>query len=243
MIVAGSAVAAGYFVYGLTGFGSSIVAIPVLTQVVALRTATPVMLLLDLAAGLIVGTRGFRSVSGVELRRLIPWLAIGILFGVGVLVSVPEAPLKVLLGVSLLLYSSWRLLSRQEFRRIRTIWSIPLGLAGGSLTAIFGTGGPLYTIYLAGRLSDADQRRATISALITITAIFRLVLFSASGLYRNPEVLSLAIFLFPCGALGLVIGAWLRGRVPPARLLKALWAMLFLSGVNLLARAVLSALV
>ncbi|WP_143753534.1 sulfite exporter TauE/SafE family protein [Caballeronia arationis] len=242
MLVAGSIVAVGYFVYGLTGFGSSIVAIPVLTQVVALRTATPVMLILDLAAGLLVGARGFGRVSKAELRRLIPWLAIGILFGVGVLVSVPEEPLKVLLGVSLLLYSSWRLLSRQEFSTIRTFWSAPLGLAGGCLTAIFGTGGPLYTIYLAGRLSDADQRRATISALITITALFRLVLFSASGLYRNTEVLSLTIFLFPCGAVGLLAGTRLRGRIPPAGLLKTLWAVLLLSGISLLARTVFDAL-
>jgi uncharacterized protein len=205
-----------------------------------LRTATPVMLILDLAAGLLVGMRGFRLVSRAELRRLVPWLSIGILIGVAVLVSAPEGPLKVLLGISLLLYSTWRLVSRQEFRAIRTGWSVPLGLAGGCLTAIFGTGGPLYTIYLAGRLSDADQRRATISLLITITALFRLLLFSASGLYKNPEVLSLATFLFPCGAVGLTAGTWLRGRVPPARLLKTLWVVLFVSGVNLLARTVFS---
>ena len=52
--VAGGVVAIAYLVYGLTGFGSSIVAIPLLTQLVPLRTATPVMLVLDLVAGMLV---------------------------------------------------------------------------------------------------------------------------------------------------------------------------------------------
>jgi uncharacterized protein len=239
LLIAGLSVAAGYFVYGLTGFGSSIVAIPVLTQVVALRTATPVMLILDLAAGLLVGLRGIRLVSTAELRRLMPWLAIGLFAGVFILVAAPEAPLKILLGGSLLVYSAWRLISRQASSTIRPVWSVPLGLAGGCLTAIFGTGGPLYTIYLAGRLSDAEQRRATISTLITITALLRLVMFSASGLYHNPEVLDLALCLLPCGALGLGLGTWFRGRVSPARLLKTLWFVLFVSGANLCARTAL----
>ncbi|HEY1214913.1 MAG TPA: sulfite exporter TauE/SafE family protein [Bryobacteraceae bacterium] len=242
LLIAGLSALAGYFVYGLTGFGSSIVAIPVLTQVVALRTATPVMLILDLAAGLLVGMRGIRLVSTSELRRLMPWLAIGLLSGVFVLVAAPEGPLKLLLGGTLLIYSSWRLVSRQTFSTIRPAWSVPLGLAGGCLTAIFGSGGPLYTIYLAGRLSDADQRRATISTLITITALLRLLLFSASGLYKNPEVLMLALCLFPCGAIGLCLGTWFRGKVSPTRLLKALWLVLLVSGINLSARTALSLL-
>jgi uncharacterized membrane protein YfcA len=239
LLIAGMSVAAGYFVYGLTGFGSSIIAIPVLTQVVALRTATPVMLILDLAAGLLVGIRGVRLVSKSELRRLMPWLSIGLLIGVFVLVAAPEGPLKLLLGLTLLAYSAWRLVSRQGFSTIRPVWSVPLGLAGGCLTAIFGTGGPLYTIYLAGRLSDADQRRATISTLITVTALLRLVLFSASGLYKNPEIPMLVLCLLPCGAIGLCLGTWFRGKVSPARLLKALWLVLIVSAINLSARTAL----
>jgi uncharacterized protein len=239
LLIAGLSVMAGYFVYGLTGFGSSVVAIPVLTQVVALRTATPVMLILDLGAGLLVGMRGIRSVSTAELRRLMPWLVIGLLSGVFILVATPEGPLKLILGGALLVYSTWRLLSRQTAGTIRPSWSVPLGFAGGCFTAIFGTGGPLYTIYLAGRLTNAEERRATLSTLITITALLRLLLFSASGLYQNPEVLALVLGLLPCGAIGLGLGTWFRGKVSPARLLKALWLVLLMSGINLFARTAL----
>ena len=236
--VAGGVVAIAYLVYGLTGFGSSIVAIPLLTQLVPLRTATPVMLVLDLGAGMLVGMRNLQAVEASELKRLGPWLCMGLLLGVSVLVSVPETPLELLLGVCLLTYSLWRVASRGEFREIGGGWALPLGFFGGCLTAVFGTGGPVYTIYLAGRLRDPDQRRATISALITATAVARLLLFSASGLYANPAVLPLVGFLLPCGAIGLFAGARLRSVISAARVLSLLWFVLIIAAANLIVRSV-----
>jgi len=236
--VAGGVVAIAYLVYGLTGFGSSIVAIPLLTQLVPLRTATPVMLVLDLVAGMLVGMRNLQSVQTRELTRLGPWLCIGLLLGVSVLVSVPEKPLELILGVCLLTYSLWRVRSSGEFREIGGRWALPLGFFGGCLTAVFGTGGPVYTIYLAGRLRDPDQRRATISTLITATAVARLILFAASGLYKNPAVLPLASFMLPCGAVGLFAGARLRSVISAPRVLTLLWIVLIVAAVNLIIRSV-----
>lgn len=238
IVVAGSVVAFAYLVYGLTGFGSSIVAIPLLTQLVPLKTATPVMLVLDLVAGMLVGMRNLRSVQTRELQRLAPWLCIGLLLGVSVLVSAPEKPLELILGVCLLVYSLWRVTSRGEFREIGGRWALPLGFFGGCLTAVFGTGGPVYTIYLAGRLRDPDQRRATISALITATAVARLGLFAVSGLYRNPAVLPLASLLLPCGAIGLFAGARLRRAISAPRVFMLLWIVLILAALNLIIRSV-----
>lgn len=235
--VAGGVVAIAYLVYGLTGFGSSIVAIPLLTQLVPLRTATPVMLVLDLVAGMLVGMRNLRFVQTQELKRLGPWLCIGLLLGVSVLVSVPEKPLELVLGVCLLAYSLWRVTSRGEFREIGGRWALPLGFFGGCLTAVFGTGGPVYTIYLAGRLRDPDQRRATVSTLITATAVARLMLFAASGLYKNPAVLPLASILPPCGAVGLLAGARLRSAISAPRVLTLLWIVLIVAAINLIIRS------
>lgn len=234
MIAAGSAVALAYMVYGVTGFGASIVAIPILTQLIPLRSATPVMLLLDLSAGLLIGAFQMKSVRLDELRKLGPWLAGGLLFGVTVLVTAPERPLKLLLGVFLIAYAGWRLLSRDDGRTLAAAWAVPLGLSGGCLTGVFGTGGPLYTIYVAGRVRDHDERRATLSTLITLTAFARLGLFGASGLYANARVLPLAAWLLPCGAIGLLAGARLRRVIPRDRILKLVWMILIAAGCSLL---------
>jgi uncharacterized protein len=235
--VAGAIVALAYLVYGMTGFGSSIIAIPMLTQLIPLKTATPVMLLLDMLAGIVVGLRNLKAVQLDELRKLGPWLCIGLVLGVTLLVSAPEKPLELTLGICLVAYSAWKLMSSGEFRALSAGWALPLGVSGGCLTAVFGTGGPVYTIYLAGRVRDAEQRRATISTLITATAFARLFLFSASGLYKNPTVLPLAGWLLPCGAIGLTAGALLRTRVPAARVSTLIWILLILAGTNLVIRS------
>jgi len=238
VVAAGAIIALAYLVYGLTGFGSSIVAIPMLTQLVPLRTALPVMLVLDLVAGMLVGMRNLRAVQTRELGRLGPWLCIGLVVGVSVLVSVPEKPLELALGVCVLSYSLWKMTSRGEFRQISRLWAPPLGLFGGCLTAMFGTGGPIYTIYLAGRLRDADQRRATISTLITATAVARLFLFSVSGLFSNPVVMLLVMCLLPCGAIGLFAGARLRNAISAQTVLMLLWIVLIVAALNLIVRSV-----
>lgn len=238
VLAAGAIVAVAYLVYGLTGFGSSIVAIPMLTQLVPLRTALPVMLVLDLVAGMLVGMRNFRRVQAQELGSLAPWLCVGLVLGVSLLVSVPEKPLELALGVCVLTYSLWKMASRGEFREISRRWAPPLGFCGGCLTAVFGTGGPVYTIYLAGRLRDAEERRATISTLITATAVARLVLFSVSGLYGNPVVAPLILCLLPCGAIGLLAGARLRSAIPARSVLMLLWTVLIVAAINLIVRSV-----
>ena len=44
-----------YTVYGLTGFGSTIVAMPLLAHLYPLRFAVPMMLVFDISAGLLLG--------------------------------------------------------------------------------------------------------------------------------------------------------------------------------------------
>ena len=62
-------VALAYVVYGLTGFGASIVAIPLLAHIFPLRFAVPMMLLFDLGAGLLLGWRHHRIVDRALPRQ------------------------------------------------------------------------------------------------------------------------------------------------------------------------------
>src|SRR5437868_974112 len=167
-----------YTVFGLTGFGSSITAMPLLVQVIPLRMAVPLMLVFDLCSGLLLGLKNRRVVDRKELLRLIPFMLVGMALGVIVLVKAPERVLLLVLGVFILGYSAWSLLLRREPKRLSVGWSAPLGMVGGVFTALFGTGGPIYTIYLARRLDDKAVLRATISSLTFVTGISRLVLFS-----------------------------------------------------------------
>jgi uncharacterized protein len=97
----------------------------------------------------------------------------------------------------------------------------------------------VYTLYLAGRIIDTARLRATIAAVILGSALVRLLLFTGSGFFTQPGLLSLAALLLPCALLGYVIGSRLQARLPQARVRRAIWMLLLLSAASLLARGVM----
>ena len=59
--LAAFSVALGYGMFGFSGFGANIVALPLLVQVVPLRMAVPLLLLLDLLSTVMLGARSWRQ--------------------------------------------------------------------------------------------------------------------------------------------------------------------------------------
>jgi uncharacterized protein len=225
-----------YTVFGLTGFGSSITAMPLLVQLIPLKMAVPLMLIFDLCSALLMGLKNRRVIDRKELLRIIPFMLVGMTVGVVALVKVPERWLLLVLGIFILAYSAWSLLLKREPKPLRPAWSVPLGMAGGMFTALFGTGGPIYTIYLTRRLDDKAVLRATISALIFVTGISRLVFFSTAGLFNQASLLRLAAILLPCSLLGLFLGNRLHSRLPAERVVQAIWVILIAGGISLVLR-------
>ena len=227
-----------YIVYGLTGFGSSITALPLLVQFIPLREAVPLILVFDLFVGVLMGLNNRRVIDRGEVKRLLPFMLVGMVLGVTLLVSVPERALLILLGVFVLAYSAWSLVLRPEVKPLSSRWAGAFGTFGGVFTALFGTGGPIYTIYLARRLPDKTVLRATISGLLFLSALARLVLFTGAGLYAQPQVLPVAAVLLPCALLGLYLGNHLHHRLPQQRVVQLVWVILIVGGAGLMWRGI-----
>lgn len=225
-----------YTVYGLTGFGAAIVGIPLLAHFLPLRFAVPMMLVFDLFAGLLLGLKQRKHLDKKELLRLLPYLLIGMAAGATLLALASERWLLLLLGSFVLSYAGWSLLSKRAPAPVAAVWAIPAGVVGGAFTALYGTGGAIYMIYLARRLPDKTVMRATIGVLIFGTALIRLVLFAGSGFYNQRGLLPLAFALLPCALIGYLAGTHLHQRVPSQRAVQAVWLLLIVGGASLLWR-------
>jgi uncharacterized membrane protein YfcA len=223
----------GYTVYGLTGFGSAITSMPLLVLFIPLRMAVPLMLVFDLCAGLLLGLRNRRFIAGREALRVIPFMLAGMAVGLLALVHAPERSLLVVLGVFILAYAGWSLLARGAPKPLGAAWAAPLGVVGGIFTALFGTGGPFYTIYLTRRLQDKLVLRATISGVLLFSAVTRLILFTGAGLYKQNSLPALAALLLPCALGGLYLGNRLHQRLPAERIRQAVWVVLTVGGASL----------
>lgn len=229
-------ITSAFAVFGLTGFGSSIVAVPFLAQFFPLHFVVPLMALLEPCVALLFGTRNHRAVSRPEILRMLPFLLCGMAVGSIVLVTVSEQILLFGLGGFVLAYVCWTLLSKPGEQLASAAWAAPSGLVGGMFSAVFGTGGPVYVMYLARRLRDKDALRATIAIAILLSGLVRLAIFSVSDLYHS-EVLWLAAMLIPCALFGLYAGTLLYRRLPARRVVHAVYVVLVVGGLNLIVRA------
>ena len=231
-----AAVLAAYTIFGMTGFGSAVIAVPILVHFVPLTFAVPLVLLLDLVATLTVGALNWRLVDRAELLRLLPFMLVGIAAGVMVLVSVEPRWLLLALGIFVLANAMWNLVRTVPAGRVSALWSLPAGVAGGVFSALFGTGGPIYTTYLVRRVEVASFR-ATISCIILMSALVRLVTFGSTGLIQQPGLLPHWLWLLPVCALGVFAGSRLHARLAPAHVRRALFALLAVSGAGVIVRA------
>lgn len=240
LLAIAAAVALGYTLFGFGGFGANVVALPLLAHWVPLRFAVPMMLLLDLSASAFLGLRNRRLIDLRELGRLVPWMLAGMTIGATLLAKAGDRLLLALLGIFVVAVASWSLFGPKTAvpgAPVSPRWAAPTGLGGGVFSALFGSGGPLYTIYLASRVRDPSRLRASIAALILGAASVRGVLFLFNGLLAQPGLLASSLALLPGAALGYFVGSRLHATLPAARVQQGVWLMLIGSGVSLIWRS------
>ncbi|KQT11304.1 sulfite exporter TauE/SafE family protein [Ramlibacter sp. Leaf400] len=226
-----------YTVFGLTGFGAAMVAVPVLVQVVPLQFAVPLIVLLDLLATTLVGLRNGKLVSRKELLRLSPFLLLGVWIGATALARLDARWLLIGLGVFVIAMAARSLLSPAADQRVlHSGWVVPAGLAGGMFSALFGTGGPIYTMYLSRRLPDLETFRATIATVIFLSAIVRLAAFAGTGLLHQEGLVLTAASAVPFSLGGLALGASLRKKIAPATVKRLLLVFLTAGGCGVILR-------
>jgi uncharacterized membrane protein YfcA len=167
-VVAPVVILFAYTIFGISGFGSTIIAVPLLAHFLPVAFLVPMFVLLDLAAALVIGTSSREHLSREEMKNLLPFMFVGIVLGVTLLVKVPQDWLRAALGVFALAVGVYSIVNPVLVKTISKWWKVPVGIAGGSIAAVFGAGGPIYAAYLSGRLKDKSQIRATMSTLISI---------------------------------------------------------------------------
>lgn len=192
------AIALAYIVFGVAGFGTALVAGPILILCLPLSKIIPLLVLLDFVAAFGNWLPSRRDVARSELLRLLPCMAVGCVIGVLFLLNLKSDVLLLLMGIFITAYALYSLAVKVKPRQVASGWAIPTGITGGLFGALFGSGGFLYALYLNARLPK-DAARATQSALISCSTVVRLSLFVIAGVYADGTLLLLAACLLPAG--------------------------------------------
>ncbi|MBM4181059.1 MAG: sulfite exporter TauE/SafE family protein [Betaproteobacteria bacterium] len=227
-----------YFVRGISGFGSGLVAVPLLALRFPLTQVVPFMLIADFAASALVGGLNFRRVEWAEIRRLLPATLVGVALGTSLLVSLPASVLLSVLGGFILLFAVRGLLSQAgPFTPASPRWAWPAALSGGAVSGLFGTGGPPYVIYLSHRIRDKSALRATLSALFFLEGLLRILAFLAAGLLWSTTVWWHSLLAAPLILAALFAGSHVHTRLSDAQMLRLVNLLLLGSAAAVLAKA------
>ncbi|MFL6653849.1 MAG: sulfite exporter TauE/SafE family protein [Sulfurifustis sp.] len=239
LAIAALVVTCGYFVFGLSGFGSALVTVPVVSHLWPVQFVLPVLALLDVSAGMYLGVRHHEQAERGELTRMIPLAFIGAVIGVALLVDLPRDASMAGVGGFALLYGLYTLVEKGTPRMVGRQWAYVSGVTGGAIGALFGIGGPAYVIYLSRRIHDKSVLRATIATMVIFSVASRLVIFAFAGLLGRNEIMT-ALFLLPFAFAGIWAGGHVHLRVSREQLGRVISALLIATGISLLMRAVVS---
>ncbi len=237
MAAAAAILLAAYFIRGITGFGSGLIAVPLLALFLPLQFVVPVVLLLDFTASLVLGGLHFKRVQWGEVGALMPFSLVGVALGTSLLVKLPQGPMLIVLAVFIFAFAVRSVLNLHGDKPVSRLWAVPASLTGGTVGGLFGTGGPPYVIYLAHRIRDKGELRATLSAVFFIEGLTRIVSFLIVGLLMSTQV-----WIAFVAALPLVLGAlYLGGRahvgLAPAQMTRLVGVLLLVSSASLLIKA------
>lgn len=239
-LIAPLVVFAGYVAFGISGFGSTIIVVPILAQFLPLKFVVPLMVLLDLAAIMMMrANKGLQARNMKEIGSMLPFMLIGMVLGAYLLKSAPERYLMLALGLFVAGYALITLLRNKAVGTIAPWWRIPISLLGGTASSLFGTGGPIYAIYVSRRLHNPTVMRATMSTIIAISVVVRVVIFLLSGLLLKADLGIAVITLLGFMAGGMLMGMKLHGRMKPEQVRKVVHLLLVVSGISLVIRALL----
>jgi uncharacterized membrane protein YfcA len=198
------------------------------------------MVLLDLSAILIMrANKGLQARDMKEIGSMLPFMLIGMALGAYLLKSAPERYLMLALGLFVAGYALITLLRNKAVGTITPWWRIPISLSGGAASSLFGTGGPIYAIYVSRRLHNTTVMRATMSTIISISVVVRVVIFLLSGLLLKIDIGIAVIALLGFMAGGMLLGMKLHKRMNPEQVRKVVHLLLVVSGSSLAIRALL----
>lgn len=225
-----------YIIRGATGFGSALIAVPVLALFLPLQFVVPLILVLDFTSSVVLSRHSRDDINWRELFTILPFCVFGIMIGGVLLINLPKEPLLLGLAGFVIFFGIRNVFKLGSTERMSRWWACPLGLTGGTVGALFGTGGPPCMIYLSRRLPNKAQIRATFSSLFMIDSALRVVVFLSLGLFFQDTMLYAILASLPIMALGLVLGHKIHQSLSDSQLIQVIGILLLLSGIALIGK-------
>jgi uncharacterized membrane protein YfcA len=226
------------FIQGLSGFGSALIAVPLLSLFLPMRFVVPFILLIGLSINFMLLRESKGHIQVSKSLVLFAGSLPGIPLGVITLAACPEWVLQLILG-GLLLFVSLSSISRHNFQLAPGFgWAVFSGLISGWLGGSLGTSGPPAIIYLSSQPWPKEMIKATLVCYFFISGLLVIGMQASQGLFTS-SVLYAYLLALPVIFLGVACGSISFQRINQAQYVLLINVLLAALGVISLIKAML----
>ncbi|OLB03877.1 MAG: hypothetical protein AUH14_12320 [Candidatus Rokubacteria bacterium 13_2_20CM_69_15_1] len=220
---------------GLAGFGIGLVSLAFLPYLMSPSEAIVLTTLYAAAFALAIFVPVRRDFTPARVADLIVGTVVGTPLGVWALATFPAGVLNRLIGVMLLVAVGleWRRLYPEKLEGRR--WGLGAGVLAGVIGGAVGTPGPPVVLYATTQGWGPRTIKANLQAFFVVNQAVILAGYGWAGLLTDEVWRLAAVFAVPAIA-GVALGVGLFNRVDPVRFRRIVFALLFVSGLALLAR-------
>ena len=220
----------GSMIYATFGFGDALFAMPFLSTLIGIKTATPLMTLNGTTLALILFIKHRKEIDWKSAKRLVIASFVGIPIGIYFLKNGNENTIKLILGFIIIGVSIYNLFLKKEKIKLHHNWSYVFGFVAGILGGAFNTGGPPIAIY--GTLSGWSQMQfvSTLQGYFLPSDLYIIVCQFAAGL-QTKLVWHYYIISLPFLLLALVIGGKIRKIIPAGKFNTYIFMLLLVVGM------------
>jgi len=215
------------------GFGESLLAIPLLTLIVGVQTATPLIALLAATVTFLLLVRNWQQIDFTATRRLLVAAVVGVPVGVWGLIALPPEWIARVLGLLLIAVGGYNLWQPTMRGLHNPRWPYIFGFLAGILGGAYNMTSPPVLIYGAARRWSPEKFRVTLQGFFLPVSALILIGHAGTGLWTR-EVLQLYLFSWPIMLLAFWLGNRFVTRVEPKTLGRLLYGALIVLGLALL---------
>lgn len=221
---------------GMTGFGSALVAVPLLCLLVDAQTAVPLATLNSLVITAYLLTRLKNHVAIIKVLPLCLSALPGALLGVALLHRIDGHLFKILLGLLLLAYGIYNLVCSPAPRRRHPAWAWLAGFMSGAIGSAFSVGGPPAILYATLNDWGKDEIKATLTAFFAFNSTIAALVHWSNGLTTATVIAGFAVSA-PMVLLGTMIGSYWYQRTAQLRYMRVTFAVLIVIGFTMVVTA------
>ena len=222
---------------GVIGFAANVLALPVLSMFLPLKTAVAVLMLIVAVQIVIQAFMYRRNIYWREVGHIVAWTLLGMPIGFVALNVLPELVMKAVLGLFVAATALKGIVDDARGKKPGTFQEKPyhklLLFFSGLLTGAFGCGGPLMVVYCRNRYRDKDTFRMMQFGAGNIIMTLPCLAYAASGAY-TAQGIPYIIVGFVAVAIALKASAAIARRMKTTIFQQLVNVVLLISAVTLM---------